>query len=329
MSQPLQNNWSISIRSTEILKGIAIVAMLMHHLWGCHPEWIAYTGAMGLFGHIGKVCVAMFLFCSGYGLSVGYSKVMEDCRLNNGDRKNRIKTTLKFLAKRFVKFYSGYWPIFLIFVPIGVFVFHIPLENRYESPYVMWNLLRDFFATKGYMAYNITWWFNSLILLLYFAFPILYYLTKKIGIGMIVLSMVYMRLEFHLPFYINPVNMCLSLLPFVCGIFWCIKQDKLITLKIWLNSHVWMFRIISLIILGFALCLRIYPIIPHWGGIRLDAFVVVGLILCVLAFDGILSGVSKIFSFCGKNSANMYMTHTFFFSYWFSSFFYSRELGGG
>jgi len=63
------NIFALTKQDTAVLKGIAIIAMLMHHLWGCPPDWVEpYTGVLGFFGNVGKVCVAIFLFCSGYGL---------------------------------------------------------------------------------------------------------------------------------------------------------------------------------------------------------------------------------------------------------------------
>lgn len=55
------------------MKGIAIIAMLCHHVYTCQPEWVeAYPFFLTTLGVLGKVCVAIFLFCSGYGLAVQY-----------------------------------------------------------------------------------------------------------------------------------------------------------------------------------------------------------------------------------------------------------------
>ena len=102
------------------MKGIAICAMLFHHLYYSIPDWIKpYDGVLYWLGELGKVCVALFLFCSGYGLSAQYAKI------------NDVKGTAGFLVKRFASFYLNYWMVFLIFVPITVFVFHRPLASAY------------------------------------------------------------------------------------------------------------------------------------------------------------------------------------------------------
>lgn len=66
-------DYRISLNETNAIKGIAIIAMLVHHLFYEYPEYGESTYQLAL---IGKVCVAMFLFLSGYGLSVQYSKIL-------------------------------------------------------------------------------------------------------------------------------------------------------------------------------------------------------------------------------------------------------------
>ena len=56
------SNWSLSKQDTSVLKGIAIVAMLFHHLYCSIPAWIEpYHGVLGWIGELGKVCVAIFV----------------------------------------------------------------------------------------------------------------------------------------------------------------------------------------------------------------------------------------------------------------------------
>lgn len=102
MQDTKTNIFALTKQDTAVLKGIAIIAMLMHHLWGCPPVGVEpYTGVLGFLGGVGKVCVAMFLFCSGYGLSVGYGRLIEDCRLKDEDWKDRIKRNTEIPCKAF------------------------------------------------------------------------------------------------------------------------------------------------------------------------------------------------------------------------------------
>lgn len=61
-------NLSISKTDTSVLKGIAILAMLVHHLYmRTDNSWL-----LGQMQEVGKVCVSLFILLSGYGLCVGY-----------------------------------------------------------------------------------------------------------------------------------------------------------------------------------------------------------------------------------------------------------------
>lgn len=65
---------SIAITKDEtlMLKGIAIVMMLSHHLFPHLPN----IGTLPLYLLIfGKVCVAIFVLLSGYGLGMSYQQV--------------------------------------------------------------------------------------------------------------------------------------------------------------------------------------------------------------------------------------------------------------
>ena len=60
-------------QDTAVMKGIAICAMLCHHLYGFPLAGVEpYTGVLAWIGVLGKICVALFLFCSGYGLAANY-----------------------------------------------------------------------------------------------------------------------------------------------------------------------------------------------------------------------------------------------------------------
>jgi len=77
-------DYSISLNETNAVKGIAIIAMLLHHLFYTHPEFGFVVHQIGL---IGKVCVAMFLFLSGYGLTIQFSKLLNINTLNGGGKR--------------------------------------------------------------------------------------------------------------------------------------------------------------------------------------------------------------------------------------------------
>ena len=112
---------------------------------------------------------ALFVFLSGYGLTIQFEKRMFL------DWKSKASHVVRFVLRRFAKFYLNYWVIFLLFVPLGAFAFGRTPSIAYgENSSVATSLLFDFFGLQGLSSYNVTWWFNRLIFCLYLSFPFLY-----------------------------------------------------------------------------------------------------------------------------------------------------------
>lgn len=304
------------MRDTNILKGIAICAMLIHHIYACPPDGYGPFGSvLSFLGGLGKCCVAMFLFCSGYGLAVKYGQ----------ESNHTLKSSAKFVLRRLLKFYSNYWFIFLIFVPIGVFVFDIPLSARYgEHVNLIKELGFDLLGIQGGNSYNITWWFNKLIILLYLAFPLLFLAVKKLNWWMLPVSLIVSRLShtFVLSFA-NYYDLLFWQFPFVLGILWRKNENSLGSACNWVKTHRTVATGVTLIALVLAIVCRMYPIIPHYSGLHLDAYIAVfTAILTVVVLDKLR--ISSVLAFLGRHSANIYLTHTFIGGYWFPSLLYEK-----
>ena len=310
--------FALTRQDTSVMKGIAICAMLCHHLYGCPPDGVEpYSGLLAWIGVLGKVCVALFLFCSGYGLAANY-------------KPQSILDDIKFVSKRLVKFYANYWVIFLIFVPITIFAFHRSLTDAYGvDANIYWCLFKDILGLQGFDSYNITWWFNLLILVLYLIFPLLYravqyapWLPLLIGLGV-------MRMAYHISH--NPIDFLTWQFPFVVGMAWQLYENRFAKVSNWLIDHKFSFAICSILFAIVFVILRMCPILPSWTGIRLDAFVTVSIVLMVISIGRYLPYASSVFAFLGKHSMNIYMVHTFINAYWFSELLHSGEWvrGGG
>ncbi len=75
---------------TSIIKGLAICAMLWHHLFYEHPE---YGNTVFQLALLCKVCVSLFLMLSGYGLTMQYNKVVNPVNaIRGGDSSFHTKT---------------------------------------------------------------------------------------------------------------------------------------------------------------------------------------------------------------------------------------------
>ncbi|WP_035280758.1 acyltransferase family protein, partial [Clostridium saccharoperbutylacetonicum] len=65
-------NKDFTVEHTNYCKGIAIILMVIHHLYWNSPGYGIYIGQVTLsqrIAAIGKVCVSIFLLLSGFGLA--------------------------------------------------------------------------------------------------------------------------------------------------------------------------------------------------------------------------------------------------------------------
>lgn len=220
--------FALTRQDTSVMKGIAICAMLCHHLYGFPPEGVEpYTGVLAWLGVLGKICVALFLFCSGYGLAANY-------------KPQSILDDIKFIVKRLVKFYANYWVIFLIFVPITIFACHRSLADAYGADAnIYWCLFKDMLGLQGVESYNPTWWFNLLIIILYLLFPLLYRAAHRVPWLVLLIGIGVMRMAYHLPY--SSIDFFTYQFSFVVGMVWQIYENKFSKVTTWLTDHIYIF----------------------------------------------------------------------------------------
>lgn len=310
----MNNLFLISKQDTFVIKGIAIIAMLCHHVYQGHPTWIdTYPSFLTAIGVLGKVCVALFLFCSGYGLAVQYEKIL----LNLNTFKEKLSGSIIFVTKRLLKFYSAYWFVFLIFVPISICFFHISLPSVYgENVNLFKRLFLDFLGLQGFQSFTFVWWFNKLIILLYLLFPLLYWFIKETKwMGLVTGFILLLATNLKIP---NYYDMLLWQFPFIIGVGWNMYQDKMIKVSNFVQEN--QYLCIGFAIFLFFLCVfqRLYNIIPYGDltGIRFDAFLSLSIVLLVLLIVRRLNYACKCLSFLGKHSINIYLIHSFFNGIW-------------
>ena len=161
---------------TRVIKGAAVILMLMHHMWA-FQERIADGGLKGLIplgntylfvflGHFGKVCVPLFFFLGGYGLAKRYEG-------RKFDALGRLK-----------KLYLSYWKVFVIFIPIaflffgnqGVYAADASFCGRYNV-FSVTELVLNFLAILD--TYNYEWWFLRCYMLMILCFPLIRYAAGK------------------------------------------------------------------------------------------------------------------------------------------------------
>lgn len=309
--------FSLSLNDTLVMKGIAIVAMLCHHTFTCRYEFEeSYPEFLIILGILGKVCVSIFLFCSGYGLAVQYEKGINNLSIISISQK--LVFSIKFIAKRLLKFYTSYWFVFIIFLPLGLFIFDRNIVNAYgDNASLIESFIYDFIGVQGLKSYNATWWFNKLIIIYYILFPIIYFICKKISIIGVIISFLLMRYSRNFDI-LNYYDLLLWQFPMVVGIYYANYQDKLNSISSFFIKHrITTFFIVSFISM-FCIVQRLYGIVPLWHitGIRVDTFLTLSILLILLFYLRNISWLYKPLSILGNHSMNIYLIHTFFNHYW-------------
>lgn len=274
--------------------------MLIHHLFYLDEMRPYYDDIIihghGLVNQIGifsKLCVAVFVFVSGYGLAISTPKGI------------KLKD---FYWHRFKKLYLNYWFIWLLFVPIGIFVFGRTFTDAYGEHVALRGVL-DFFGLLkffGVDSYNPSWWFYSCIILLYLVFPLLNRFIFKIPYFVICVVVVLGG-----PLGVVPGVKVISpyLLVFLSGIL----LSK--TPVGWMKDIQWWHVLVALLLLcGW----RMMKTCPRQF---VESLICVGLAILVYK-KPLHNWVGNILVKLGKHSMNMFLIHSFIFYYWFKSYIY-------
>ena len=290
----MQSNNLIDKRKSFMLKGLGILLMLFHHLfyspsstslfWDYHINIRTHDfGLVNQLGICAKLCVAIFVFSSGYGL--------ESTFLNK-----EIKV-ISFYIHRFKKLYLNYWFIWLLFVPVGIFVFGRTPADAYGNHAII-KMILDFFGLlnlTGSYGYNPTWWFYSCIILLYLFFPLLHKCLFSKWLLLLSLGLIVSHLA-RLPI-LTPISN--YLLPFLAGMWVArIPTSAFDRLKV--------FDTIITFVLLFVIrnCSGMYCIVDTLLCMTIAVFVY------KVKFSNRLE---TIFVQLGKHSQNIFLFHTFIF----------------
>ena len=308
-------DYRITPAETQIVKAFAIVAMLIHHLFYEHPEYGLITHSVGI---AGKICVALFVFLSGYGMATTFPK-------NIAGRLNTVKVFFFFLGKRYAKFFLNYWVIFFVTVPIGIFCFGRSLETAYgEGANLIVCFIKDMLGQQGFDSYNITWWFNELILALWIFFPLFYYAMKNGFVAIGVLLFLFIS-PGNFPYLLEIFANCFSLyvLPFCLGIAIALHVDSISKILNILPQRIILYgSVVATICLFF---LRGIPLFPSFSYFRVDPFLTLALVLAVVSVCRATKQQFKPLQYVGRHSMNMYLTHTYILGYFFGEYVFSLK----
>lgn len=210
---------------------------------------------------------------------------------------------------------SGYWFIYIIFVPMGLLFGRSFLAYYGLNPiYYLTDFLGISYLFFGYNTiFNVTWWFMSVIIVLYIIFPLLYKLL--IWQSEIALSLSILFMFVNIPF-LHGVNYWFA--PFIFGMY--ISKYNLFARILNLCDTALKRVSLSILLIVVSLCIRVTFL---QNKVYFDAFFAFAIILFSYMVLSSIPKLSKCFEILGKHSANIFMFHTFIYSYYFSNIIYS------
>lgn len=296
------------------LKGIAILFMFLLHLFNTYQYQNIYepfilinnTPLTFYISLYADICVAIFLFISGYGLFYKFTK-------NADNRAEYIKSLLPGLKGLMI----NYWIILVVFCLVLGPLFGY--KSRYPGSFE--TLLLNITAIKT--SYCGAWWFLTTYLLLVFTSSWLFKVINKKNIS-IILSLLaisyfigYVQRIKNIINFDNPIlhwgttELALygnSLLPFALGAIF-VRYDLFNLISTHVNKIVsgWKLRVIVVLCLILLVILKSCLPSLFFAGLFFIATIVL-----YLLFNPI-GKISIFLKYIGSHSTNLWLTHMFIY----------------
>ena len=303
---------SFTAKETNIAKGVACILLLIHHLFYSQKSFDLFYHTFGIenkplaarIASIAKICVAIFVILSGYGLSKSAEK--------NKD------SDAYFTYRHLVKLFCQYWFIFVIFVPMGFLFGRNPVEIYGLGIKGVIKLLIDFIGLANLFntpTMNGTWWYMGAAVILYLLFPIFYKAVKKNWYISLIVSFAILVFGTLAGRWYHAI--ITWIFPFITGIFLAQKGflDRIAAAR-----YRYCIAAASFVLSIFTAAIRY---LVNGMALRADTFVALSIIVFTITFLSNLKYINTALEFIGKHSANIFMMHTFIYLYYFQTAIYA------
>ena len=317
---------TFSREDTKLMKGVAILLMLMHHLWA-FPERIAGgelwhvlnicgESSLTYFGSFGKICVSFFFFLGGYGVY-----------LTTCSKKYDLIAKIKGL-------YLAYWKVFVLFIPLAFLLCaNQPTycdEAEICTRYAEFSNQECFNNFLGFStSYNSEWWFLHSYLCVLILYPLIDRIVRRrstlFNVTAIVLFAICItdvfpalgELEVLGTLKDNYLYRTFFLLSAPYGVcFWMgavfAKDNLLIQIRDRLRSNHLLNPLLDIFFVGVIVQMR-----SRLTGQIVDIVYIPFLIIFLMDFLRHLRPIRAIFIRIGKESTSMWLIHPFFCYYFY------------
>ena len=289
---------------TQELKGLGILTVVFAHF-----AYMLVTNADFLFplSIIAGVGVDLFLFMSGYGLTVGMLK--------------KPLPIFEFYKRRVIKIFIPFWvALILIFAANAIF-----LDIHYTVPYMIQSLLGWFPTAEGFDDVNSPFWYITWMMMFYVLFPLVFS-TKRPWLSAIILAVIATLIGVY-----NPLNMGdnwlhrLHTVAFSLGIVfaWVLfetkdKENKFVAhLKEFRNKAKIMPYVIIALMLGVVVYMSLHTTANHWPtltailgkGYFVDQLTSIILMFAFIVIFSLKKFDNKFLSIYGLYSFEVYLIH--------------------
>lgn len=312
-------------RDTNFIKGVAICFMLYHHLFAfpervLDGEVISLISLNGtalslLLGAFGCICMPMFTFLSGYGL---YRSSL------------RGEAPAALVGRHLLNLYKTYWKVFFVCLP--VVIVKAARAHTLSGSELIYNFLGLRFSV------NAEWWFVLPFAVLLILFPGMKRFVERkhasfysdvlllLSINAVFLYVIPSVMEFPVfaslgesAFYARAKELMELFPAYVAGVIFA-RYDLLSRVKTRFGARsIWC---------AAALCgmAAVFLIRPHnnktYGFVNAAVFIVC---MTVLLPSKPFELVRGVFEELGRESAMMWLTHSFFCYYWLQGLVYAPK----
>lgn len=316
---------------TQVCKGLAIIFMLIHHLFldidVCVKYGVVFTpfssNTVIEIAKVCKICVSMFVFLTAYGITRKYSfSFMEIDR--HGHKK--------YLSSRLLKLMSGYVFIYILSQVISYFTPRTRVLVYGESFFkrIYYTIIDGCGLAYAFdcPTYNATWWYMTMAIFLILVMPFIYVIVDKLGVWtMILIYMIPLTMKFFLPGRCWNYILC-ALLGTICA-----KNDLFEKLSSCFSQRVWAKFIKTFFALGIIAIMSIlYLKREHIENLTIENLTdpIMSFTICWLGFEllSTMPFVGRGLAFVGKHSMNIFLTHTFIYYYYGQKYIYSCRYFG-
>lgn len=319
---------------TMQMKGIAIIILLFHHCflnaqrWATVPyEKLATTKGWGYYpisfapfsshtiqylASFSKICVAMFVFMTGYGMWVSYESQKKKTTMSN------------YIKKRMVTLMTGFLIIFVVTeilaIPTGRFI-EVYGHDFHSVVYMIIDAL-GLAKLLGTPLFCLTWWYMSLAIVLIMIFPFVHSIMEKYQWVVVVASIIVPRACG----FGQSTDLFRYLLAYTLGMYFA-QHDLLARIKEKFMKQNVAGKLLSLIVslIGLAVIIKCrqnawigWKYLDFWDGFA-------AMYMIVISYIYILNGkwIVKGLGFLGKHSMNIFLIHSFYRDVFFHEFTYS------